>query len=137
MQSPRPTVTLERFGGEEGVRRWVERFYNKVAQHPLLQLIFPKDLTASKDKQYRYFVEFFGGPPLYSSVHGPPFLRYKHRKAKIGEPERDAWLEALLTSLREETGDEDLVAAVEEVVNPIANHMVNHHPDKKDAIYFN
>lgn len=137
MQSPRPTVDLDRFGGEPGVRRWVDRFYDKVAQHPLLLAIFPKDLAASRDKQYQYFVEFFGGPPLYTEAHGPPFLRYKHRKAKIGEPERDAWLHLLLESLREETGDEALVAAVAERVRPIANAMVNHHPDKKDAYFFN
>jgi len=137
MQSSRPAVDLERFGGEEGIRRWVDRFYDKVAQHPLLVAIFPPDLTASRDKQYRYFVEFFGGPALYTEAHGPAFLRFKHRKAKIGEPERDAWLNLLLESLREETGDEDLVAAVEARVRPIANAMVNHHPEKKDAYFFN
>jgi hemoglobin len=137
MQSPRPSVTLERFGGEAGIRRWVDRFYDKVGQNPVLKVIFPPDLTSSRDKQYEYFVEFFGGPPLYTEKHGPPFLRYKHRKAKIGQPERDAWLLLLLESLREETGDAELVAAVEGRVTPIADMMVNHHPDKKDAMYFN
>ncbi len=137
MQAPHPAVDLERLGGEAGIRRWVERFYGKVAAHPLLAPLFPKDLTASRDKQAEFFVEFFGGPPLYTQAHGPPFLRYKHRKAKIGEPERDAWLSLLLESLREEFGDEALVEAVNTRVAPIADHMINHHPDKKDAVYFN
>jgi hemoglobin len=128
---------LERLGGAAGIRRWVDRFYDKVARHPLLMAIFPPDLTDSRDKQYQYFVEFFGGPPLYTEAHGPPFLRYRHRNAKIGEPERDAWLQLLLESLREETGDEQLVIAVAARVTPIANAMVNHHPEKQDAQFFN
>ena len=137
MQSPRPTVDLARLGGEPGIRRWVDRFYDKVAADPRLAPLFPKDLTASRDKQAAYFVEFFGGPPLYTQAHGPPYLRFKHRKAKIGRPERDAWMELLTESLREETGDEALVEAVAARVGPIADHMVNHHPEKKDAQFFN
>jgi hemoglobin len=137
MQSPRPTPFLERLGGAPGIRRWVERFYDKVAKHPLLGPLFPRDLRESREKQFRYFVEFFGGPPLYTEAHGPPYLRFKHRKVKIGEPERDAWLALLLESLREETSDESLVGEVAARVTPIANAMVNHHPSRKDAYYFN
>jgi hemoglobin len=137
MPPPPTLVNLERLGGEPGIRRWVDRFYDKVAAHPLLAPLFPKDLTATRDKQAAYFVEFFGGPPLYTQAHGPPFLRFKHRKARIGRPERDAWMELLLQSLREEAGDEALVEAVAGQVGPIATAMINHDPDKKDAYYFN
>ena len=45
-----------------------------------------------------FFVEFFGGPPLYSERYGQPFLRFRHRKVKIGQPERDAWMALLMAS---------------------------------------
>jgi hemoglobin len=130
-------VDLERLGGQDAVRDWVRRFYDKVALDPLLAPLFPPDLTASRDKQFRYFVELFGGPPLYSQAHGKPFLRFKHRLAKIGRPERDAWMRLLLESLLETTGDAALVAAVEARIAPIADAMVNHHPQRQDAQYFN
>jgi hypothetical protein len=46
-------------------------------------------------------------------------------------------MELLTQSLREETGDEALVAAVAARVGPIADHMINHRPEKKDAQFFN
>jgi hemoglobin len=130
-------VDLARLGGEDGVRRWVERFYDLVSTHPVLVPIFPKDLSASRQKQWEFFVEFFGGPPLYTTAHGNAFLRYRHRKVKIGQPERDAWMAMLLQSLRDVSQDETLVRDVEARVAPVADHMMNHHPEKKDAVFFN
>lgn len=97
---------LERLGGEAGIRRWVDRFYDQVPASPLLGLLFPPDLTGSRDKQWAFFVEFFGGTPLYTERYGPAFLRFKHRKARIGQLERDAWMDLMLASLRQQTGDE-------------------------------
>lgn len=103
----------------------------------MLSPLFPKDLGPSKDKQFEFFVEMFGGPPLYTQKHGPAFLRYKHRKVRIGQPERDAWVGLMLSSLAEQAGDEAVVARVKARLDPIATHMMNHHPDKKDAQFFN
>jgi hemoglobin len=128
---------LERLGGEAGIRRWVDRFYDQVPADPLLAPLFPKDLAATRDKQFAFFVEFFGGPPLYTQQHGPAFLRFKHRKAKIGRPERDAWMKLMLSALKEQGADEDLIARVNGRLGPIATQMINTHPDKKDAYYFN
>jgi hemoglobin len=128
---------LERLGGEPGIRRWVDRFYDQVSADSLLGPLFPPDLTASRDKQWAFFVEFFGGAPRYTERYGPAFLRFKHRKARIGQPERDAWMSLILASLREQSADEDLIARVAARLGPIATNMINVHPEKKDAYYFN
>lgn len=128
---------LEQLGGEPGIRRWVDRFYDQVPRDPLLAPLFPPDLVASRDKQFQFFVEFFGGPPLYTQQHGPAFLRFKHRKARIGQPERDAWMRLMLASLKEQAPDAVLVDQIQARLDPIATHMINHHPDRKDAQYFN
>jgi hemoglobin len=130
-------IELDRLGGEEGVRRWVNKFYDLVAQSPVLAPIFPPDLALTRAKQWAYFVEFFGGPPLYTQAYGRPFLRFKHRHAKIGRPERDTWMELLETSLRETSGDGALAAAVAARIAPIADAMVNHDPTHKNAYFFN
>ena len=137
-------ATLPALGGTEGIGRWVGRFYDLIAEHPLLSPMFG-DLEASKAKQQAYFVEFFGGPKLYSERHGKPFLRFLHRHVKIGREERDAWMELAMESLREEmaqglpgdpTHGEAVIAEVEMLLGDMADKMINHHPQKKDAYYF-
>jgi hemoglobin len=130
-----PTI-LERLGGAEGIRRWIWRFYDRVSQDGLLGPLFPADLTESRVKQAAFFIEFFGGPPEYTRRYGQAFLRFKHRRVTIGRPERDAWLAALVASLREQVAEADVVAEVERRIAPIATSMINHDPERKDAYYF-
>ena len=128
-------VQLEDLGGEAGIARWVERFYARVAQDPVLAPLFD-DIERAKAKQDAYFVEFFGGPKRYSEQYGRAFLRFKHRNFRIGRPERDAWMRLALESLRDEGTDEAVVAAVERKLAPIAKAMINYDPERQDAYYF-
>ena len=128
-------VDLERLGGEEGIARWVVRFYEKVAQEPVLAPLF-KDLERARSRQLDYFVEIFGGPKRYTERYGKPFLRFKHRVFRIGQAERDAWMRLVLESLAEVGSDAAVVAEVERRLAPIADAMVNYHPQRQDAYYF-
>jgi len=135
-------VNLEKLGGLEGVRLWVDRFYDKVRGEPLLAGMFPSDLSESRNKQHAFFVEFFDGPKLYTENYGRPFMRFKHRHFKIGKPERDAWMrlvmEALVEALQEQgLNAEGVIEAAEAKLGAIADVMVNHDPGKKDPYYFN
>ncbi len=136
MQQPKDRVDVDALGGVEGIHRWVARFYDKVAGEPVLAPMFT-DLERAKDKQQAYFVEFFGGPKLYSAQYGKPFLRYKHRQFKIGVPERDAWMKLVIEALRDQTDDERLIAEVQRRLGDMADKMINHHSEKRDAYYFN
>ncbi len=129
--------SLEEMGGEEGIWRWVECFYDKLVLDPRVSALFQRDLSLSKQKQYAYFVEFFGGEPRYTQRYGQAFLRYKHRKAKIGIAEHDAWMEINMAAMLEVGMDEAVAKRVERILAPIAKEMINHHPDKKDSYYFN
>lgn len=131
------TTVLERLGGEDAVRRWVDLFYDAVRSDETLGPLFPADLTESREKQFAFFVQMLGGRPLYLERFGRPFLRYQHRKIRIGVPERDAWMRRLMESLRQVTADEELMAYLERKIAPIADHMINHHPGRKDAQFFN
>ncbi len=130
-----PTVDLERLGGEEGIARWVRRFYEKVAADPVLAPLFA-DLERARSRQHDYFVELFGGPQRYTERHGKPFLRFKHRTFRIGQPERDAWMRLVMEALREEPHDAALLAEVERRLAAIADAMVNYHPQRQDAYFF-
>lgn len=131
------TAVLARLGGEEAVRRWVTFFYEAIARDALLAPLFPPDLSLSREKQFAFLVQLLGGRPLYAEQYGRPFLRYLHRHVRIGRPERDAWMRLLLESLRQVTADEELIAHLERKIAPIAEHMINHHPERRDALHFN
>lgn len=128
---------LARIGGEEGVARWITRFYEMIAAHPRLASLFTQDLMVSRDKQIAFMVEFLGGPAKYTEQYGKPFLRFKHRHIKIGREERDAWMELVMVSLAEVTSDTALIEELRSRLTFLANAMINYRPDKKDAYYFN
>lgn len=130
-----PSVDIERLGGAEGIAQWVTRFYEKVARDPVLAPLFV-DLERARSRQIDYFVEFFGGPRRYSEQHGRPFLRFRHRTFRIGQAERDAWMRLMIEALRETGADEALAGEVERRLAPIADAMINHHPQMQDAYYF-
>lgn len=46
---------------------------------------------ASK-KSAKFFVQVFGGPPLYVIDHGPPRMRARHLPFEIDDNARQAWL---------------------------------------------
>ena len=130
------TVGLAELGGEEGIGRWVERFYGAIARHPLLSPMFD-DLEAAREKQRAFFIEFFGGPKEYTETYGKPFLRFKHRHFKIGPTERDAGMELGMAALGEEVTGEGILEEVAARLGRLAGLMVNHHEEKQDSYYFN
>jgi hemoglobin len=87
------TSFYEAVGGEETFRRLVRRFYEGVAQDPLLRPLYPEeDLTGAEDRLRGFLIQYWGGPNTYSQERGHPRLRMRHVPFVIGEAERDAWL---------------------------------------------
>ncbi|MEU4576946.1 globin [Nonomuraea sp. ATR24] len=83
----------EAVGGEETFRRLVHRFYEGVADDPLLRPLYPEeDLTGAEDRLRGFLIQYWGGPNTYSQQRGHPRLRMRHVPFVIGEAERDAWL---------------------------------------------
>ncbi|GAA1004727.1 globin [Acrocarpospora pleiomorpha] len=80
-------------GGEEAFKRLVHRFYQGVAEDPLLRPLYPEaDLTGAEERLRLFLIQYWGGPGTYSQERGHPRLRMRHAPFVIGEPERDAWL---------------------------------------------
>ncbi|MEV0347128.1 globin [Nonomuraea sp. NPDC050680] len=87
------TSFYEAVGGEETFRRLVHRFYEGIAQDPLLLPLYPEeDLTGAEDRLRGFLIQYWGGPTTYSQERGHPRLRMRHNPFVIGEAERDAWL---------------------------------------------
>jgi hemoglobin len=76
-------------------------FYQRIPDEPRLSGMFPFDLTEPIEKQALFLIQFFGGPPDYAIRRGPPRLRMRHAPFRIGQAERDAWLQTMLAAMTE------------------------------------
>src|SRR5438874_681450 len=64
--------------GDATFRALVEAFYRRVEADPVLRPLFPADLSAGREKQYLFLVQYFGGPATYTERYGHPMLRRRH-----------------------------------------------------------
>lgn len=101
----------QRIGGEETIRRLVDRFYDLMDEDPDyygIRKIHARDLAEARDKLFMFLSGWTGGPQLYMEKFGHPRLRQRHLPFAIGEAERDQWM-ACMTRAMDEVGlDEKL-----------------------------
>jgi hemoglobin len=108
MSSPSPADDrpYSLLGGDAGVRRLVDRFYDlmdEVPEYHGIRKLHLQDLAGSREKLYLFLSGWLGGPPLYVEKYGHPMLRARHLPYSIGVSERDAWLACMLQAM-EDTG---------------------------------
>lgn len=95
MHTDKPAVrtVYELAGGEPTFRTLVGRFYQRVAEDPVLRPIYPEaDLSGATERLTLFLIQYWGGPTTYSERRGHPRLRLRHQGFAIGQAERDAWL---------------------------------------------
>jgi hemoglobin len=100
-------------GGEDAVRRLVERFYQLMDELPearAIRTLHPEDLGPAKEKLFQFLSGWLGGPPLYTERHGPPRLRQKHLPFPIDAAARDAWMACMSRALEEQVQEPELRA---------------------------
>lgn len=115
-------------GGDAGVRRIVERFYDlmdTVPEYHGIRKLHPQDLASSREKLHLFLSGWLGGPPLYVEKYGHPMLRARHLPFAIGSAERDAWLACMLQALEDSGVEENLRAALLKAFYGTADWMRN------------
>jgi hemoglobin len=118
----------EAVGGEETFRRLVHRFYQGVAEDPLLRPLYPEeDLGPAEDRLRLFLIQYWGGPTTYSQQRGHPRLRMRHAPFVIGEAERDAWLRHMRDAVDELNLPEQLDKMLWDYLTMAAHSMVNAH----------
>lgn len=115
----------ERFGGEKTLKKLVTSFYAKVAKDPVLIPIFPKDLTETAEKQFKFLSQFFGGPDLYTREYGHPMMRARHLAHEITPTRARAWLANMRQTLDELDIDEEVKEEMFVRLSFTAQHMIN------------
>lgn len=117
-----------RLGGEGGVRRLTQRFYQLMDDLPeagACRRIHPPSLANSEQRLFEYLTGWLGGPPLFTDRHGPPMLRRRHLPAKIGTDEATGWLLCFHRAWSETVTDLDLGAAILPKIDALGQHMRN------------
>jgi hemoglobin len=93
---------FEAIGGEETFRRLVHRFYQGVADDPLLRPLYPEeDLGPAEERLRLFLIQYWGGPRTYGELRGHPRLRMRHAPFTVGVAQRDAWLKHMRDALDE------------------------------------
>ena len=83
----------ELVGGKEIFRKLCAKFYEGVAQDPILKPMYPEeDLAPAQERLQLFLEQYWGGPTTYQEVRGHPRLRLRHQPFKINPAARKAWL---------------------------------------------
>ncbi|KUJ69279.1 globin [Streptomyces albus subsp. albus] len=97
MENPHGTLPEQSFyeqvGGEDTFRRLARRFYQGVAEDPLLKPMYPEeDLGPAEERLALFLMQYWGGPRTYSEGRGHPRLRMRHAPFTVDQAAHDAWL---------------------------------------------
>ncbi|HSC85885.1 MAG TPA: cyanoglobin [Polyangiaceae bacterium] len=102
-----PHTPFEALGGEDVVRRIVAAFYRNMAEREpalaRLHEVDPAGYVSPRTVQRfgDFFVEWLGGPRLFSAHSGHPRLRMRHAHVQVDVAQRDAWMRAMRAGLDE------------------------------------
>jgi hemoglobin len=110
--SPETESPYRRLGGDEGVARLVERFYENMATLPeaaTIRAMHAGDLAPMVEKLSVFLVGWMGGPQHYTERFGRVIIPAAHQRFSIGPDERDQWLVCMRRALEDARADEDLV----------------------------
>lgn len=126
----------EQIGGEDGVRRLVDAFYEAMDALPEarpIRRLHAKSLRGSREKLFLFLSGWLGGPALYQQRYGHPMLRRRHLPFSIGRAERDQWLHCMNAALEQTVEDPGMRRHLGQTFFQIADHMRNRPEPPDDA----
>lgn len=127
----------EQLGGDDGIRRIVNRFYDIMDSAPeatTVRALHATSLKQSREKLIMYLTGWTGGPPVYVEKYGHPRLRARHLPFTIGTVERDQWLWCMKQALDEQELPEPLVADLWQKLRQVADFMRNQPEDESSGL---
>lgn len=103
-------ASFEAAGGEHGIRRLVDDFYDAMDRLPAaaaIRAMHPADLTIARDKLWRFLCGWLNGPKRYQEKYGPISIPGTHAHLEIDTAARDAWLACMHDALVRQTWPDD------------------------------
>lgn len=97
-------LLYESVGGEDGLRKLVETFYDIVefeADGRVLHILHLRGhgVAHSRIEQLNFLSGFLGGPRLYVEKYGHSDVREMHAHVEIDAGARDAWLKCMAIAI--------------------------------------
>jgi hemoglobin len=93
------TTLFEHAGGEDGLHRLEQVFYDSVLADPVLQPLFGAGRPDHVDHLTAFTAESFGGPDRFSRELGFAHLISVHRGLKITEEQRRRFVDLYMAAL--------------------------------------
>ncbi|WP_379067100.1 group II truncated hemoglobin [Mesorhizobium sp. UC22_110] len=120
MISPEKLSLYEAIGGDDGLERLVQAFYDIIEQDEdaqELHLLHRRGhgVAHSRIEQFDYLSGFLGGPQHYVRRHGHSRLREIHEHVPIGPEMRDLWLKCMTKAV-----------AAAAIAEPTASQLMQH-----------
>jgi len=114
LTTPRPfgfkDTSFNAAGGEAGIRKLVDDFYDIMSDSPQTSGILAMhstDLDVTRDKLARFLCGWLGGPRLFREKYGTISITGVHGHLEIGAQERDAWLGCMQQAIARQDYTED------------------------------
>ena len=127
-EKPPFDTPFEWIGGEEPVRRLVDRFYDLMdleSGYKELRAAHGSTLEDARHKLFWFLCGWLGGPDYFVERFGHPRLRMRHMPFKIGLIERDQWVACMDQAMIETQVPEALRQRLLNSFMQTANWMVN------------
>jgi hemoglobin len=99
-----PATPYELLGGESGLRRLVDRFYDIMEQEPsvaALRAMHAPDLTPMRERLFDYLSGWLGGPPLYFQRPDAKCMVSAHQPFAIRQAESGQWMYCMERALED------------------------------------
>ena len=117
----------DRVGGMVFFETLVDRFYEGVADDPVLLPLYPEphELAPARRRLTLFLAQYWGGPSDYSDERGHPRLRMRHAPFSIGGEERDRWLVHMRAAVASLDPPSDIERALLDYFDMAAESMRN------------
>jgi len=90
----------ELVGGKPFFENLCKKFYEGVAEDPILRPMYPEeDLGPAAERLQLFLEQYWGGPKTYQEQRGHPQLRLRHAPYKINPAARAAWVKHMRVAL--------------------------------------
>lgn len=115
----------ELVGGEQWFQDLCTRFYDLVAEDPVMRPLYPEDLEPSRYWLAMFLMQYWGGPGEYSQQRGHPRLRMRHNHFQVDADVRDRWFQHMAAALAEGGLEPDVEQEVLDYFAMAATHLIN------------
>lgn len=104
--------TFQAAGGEQGIHRLVNSFYDIMNEDPIFRSIrgmHPQDSSKARDKLALFLCGWMGGPKLYQSKYGEINIPLVHKHLGVTLQHKNLWLDCMAQALARQSYPSKLV----------------------------